>query len=477
MESVTDRKLYQLLGDFNMFSYFSVGRLNTRDASNMPFIIWPNGSPCLVGNLYMLSLLERKGRGQQGLSRKGKKGGSMGDYAAKVSQLLRRCYRDEIDPICLEDAKFTDYISEIRRETSSYNPSQPKKSESTVIATGKVWLNFLDFVGRFYGYRDFVSADGTIRAREEKHVTITHNGKKIYRTYLTHHSFGSPGRQHRRNPITKEQIKQLKAAIRIDNSSAFVKVRRACMIELLTDTGARRTEIANLKVDDVLKALEMKHPVLRLDTLKQGEGAERYIPVFTTALKKLRQYIEVERRKLMRKSYKYNIDHGYLFVSARTGDPLTSPVISNEINHLRKVAGIKSQVCAHMFRHAFITNLFIHFIKRHELSNEDEFRRALLDSRTFVAEIINWTGHLQTQSVEYYIHLAFRDLSSYTETVSSVHLVMAIGKYFEEEDELLTMLEEGMPATEYRQRLIALRELAHLDFDIARQRESTLSQT
>jgi integrase len=292
---------------------------------------------------------------------------------------------------------------------------------------------------------------------------------------MTHHSFGKPRREHRRVPITRQQIEQLKTAIRKDKTTAFVKVRRACLIELLTDTGARRTELANLMVDDVLRAMEMEHPLLRLDTLKQDEDAERYVPVFATALKKLRQYIEVERRKIMRNVYKEKKDHGYFFVSSTTGKPLTSPVFSNEINHLRKVAGIKSQLCPHMFRHAFITNLFVRFIQRHQLSNEDEFRRALLDGRTFIAEITSWTGHLEHQSVERYINLAFRDLSSYTETVSSVHLVMAMDKYFSEEHELLAMLEEGMPVAEYSQRLKALQVMAHKDFEIARARESSLT--
>jgi len=474
MPSQTNRKLYHLLGEFKTFSHFSVDRLSTRDATNIPFIIWPNGSPCLIGNLYMQSLLYRAGRSQQGLSRKGDKGGSMGDYAAKLGQLLRRCYRDGIDPINLSDGIFTDYIVELRKEPSNFNPAQPKKSESSVIATGKVWLDFLGFVGRFYGDNDFVSENGTIRAREDKFSNVTRSGKKIGRTYLTHHSFGKPHRVHRRTPITQDQIAQLKAAIRKDNAPAVVKVRRACLIDLLSYTGARRTELANLKVSDVLQALEMEHPLLRLDTLKREDGAERYVPVFITALKKLRQYIEVERRKIMRQVYKGGSDHGFFFVSTRTGNPLKSSVISNEINDLRKAAGIKSQVTPHMFRHAFITNLFIRLIQRHEMTNSDQFRKALLDSRTFLAEITSWTGQLEPQSVEHYIHLAFRDLSNYTETVNSVHLTMAMDKYFAEENELLAMLEEGMSVDEYKKQLLALREIAQKDFAIAKERESAL---
>ena len=474
MDSLPARKLYYLLGEFKTFSHFSVDKISTRDATNLPFMIWPNGSPCNIGNLYMQSLLLRPGRSQQGLSRRGDKGGSMGDYAAKISQLLRRCYRDKIDPIELSDGRFTDYIEEIRKEPSNFNPSQPKKSQSSVLATGKIWLDFLGFVGRFHGDDNFVSELGTIRVSEEKYTISTRSGRKIVRTYLTHHSFGKPHREHRRQPITKNHIDLLRAAIRKDNVPATVKVRRACLIDLLTDTGARRTELANLRVADVLRAMEMEHPLLRLDTLKREQGAERYVPVFITAIKKLRQYIEVERRKIMRNAYKGGADHGFFFVSTRTGEPLKSSVISNEINHLRKLAGIKSQVTPHMFRHAFITNLFILFIKRHQLNNSDEFRQGILDTQTFIAEVITWTGHLEPQSIEDYIHLAFRDLSNYSETVSSVHLVMAMQKYFSEENQLLDLLDEGMPKEEFKKQLLALREMAQQDFVISQERESAL---
>ena len=474
MSNEINRQLYHLLGEFKMFSYFSVDKLTTRDATNLPFMIWPNGSPCLIGNLYMQSLLNRAGRGRQGLSRKGDKGGSIGDYAAKLGQLLRRCYRDGLDPIDLSDGKFSDFITEIRKEPSKINPSQPKKSESSVIATGKVWLDFLGFVGRLYGDDHFVSEGGTIRARRVQFSTLTRSGKRISRTSLTHHSFGQPHREHRRMPITKDQIERLKAAIRKDNAPAFVKVRRACLIDLLTCTGARRTELANLKVSDVFHALDMDNPLLRVETLKREDKAERHIPIFLTVLHKVRQYIEVERRKIMRKVYRGGVDHGFLFVSSRNGNPLKSSVISNEINHLRKVAGIKSQVTPHMFRHAFITNLFILLFRRHEMTNPDQFRKALLDSRTFLAEITSWTGQLEHQSIERYIHLAFRDLSKYTETVSSVHLVMAMDKYFADENELLSMLEEGMPIEEYKKQLLSLREMAQIDFTIAKDREPSL---
>lgn len=474
MQELSSRQLHSVLGDFTFFSHFSVDRLSTCDASNMSFLCWPNGAPCLIANLYLQSLLKSRGRTRNGLSRKGRKGGSMGDFAGKVAQLLRRCYREKIDPINLTDNNFRDFIVEIRLEKSELNSAQYKKNENSVIATGRVWLDFLVFVGGFYRNKNFVSPTGMIRAREETYVIKAQGGKNVTKNYLTHHSFGRPHREHHRDPITNDQIRLLKTANRKDKTPDFVKVRRNVMIELFTDLGPRRGELANLRVKDVRNALAMETPVLRLDTLKREEGAERYVPIFMPTLQKIDQFIDGDRRKLMRKVYKGGKDHGFVFVSARTGKPLSAAVFSNEILALRKLAGIEPQVCTHMFRHAMITRVFTHYISRHELNNADDFRRALLDTKTFLAEIVSWTGHLDPKSVEYYINLAFRNLASYTETLTSAHLTMAMDKYFQLEEELLDKLEEGMPVAEYKKELKALKELAHKDFEISEKRESSL---
>lgn len=463
------RQLHKPLGQFRIFSHYSVDRVHTKDGANLPFMIWPNGSPCIIGNLYIQSLLERRGRGgRQGLSRRGRNGGSMGDYAGKIGQLLRRCYRDKLDLIHLSDQSFTDYIEEIRKERSSRNPEHRKKSENTVLSTGRVWLDFLSFIGRFYGDPDFVSPNGTIRAREESYTLKARNGLLIKRTYLTHHSFGPDNRKHRRIPITSEQVYKLKQAILKANTSNFVKQRRHCLIELLKDTGGRRSEVGNIKIDDVLTAYNSDQPLLRLETLKQGDRAERYVRVTKMLLHDIKSYIEFARRKLMKSVYKDGVDHGFLFVSETTGRKISNETISNEINELRKIANMNEQVCAHMFRHAFITNLFSLLIQRHEISNEDQFRQRLLDSHTFIAEIMQWTGQLEPSSVEYYINLAFRSVANYSKTTDSVNLIRAMDKFFDMQSQLIDLLEHGMPIAEYRSRVEKLKQLAEQDYKMVR---------
>ncbi len=468
-------KLYSLLGEFKTFSHYSIDRISLRDATNIPFMNWPNGSPCIIGNLYMLSLFNRKGRGaRHGLSRSGQDGGSMGDYAAKLSQLLRRCFHDQVDPINLTDGNFTDYVNELRLETSPRNSSVRKRTEDTISAIGRVWLDFLGFVGRMHGYQNFVAPEGRIRATEKSYFKVDRLGRKSVRTYLTHHSFGPPSRNKKRNPITVEQIALLKEAARKAKTSAFVKARRSLLIDLLTDTGARRSEIEQITIDDIKSAKKLeKNPTLRLTTLKQGALSFREVPVLPTLLHHLDSYIERQRSEIMKKKYRDGKDHRLFFVSERTGRPLTSKTLYNEIKHLKVCSGIASPIFPHMFRHRFITKLFIDLILMHQVTNEDEFRRNLLHTEIFKVEVTQWTGHLDTGSIDDYLHLALADATGYAETVNSVHMKRAMDSYFEREAELTQRLEEGLPIAEYKKELTNLKELLQKDLAASRSKCNT----
>jgi len=394
----------------------------------------------------------------------------MGDYAAKIGQLLRLCYRDGIDPISLSDSVFTHYIGELRSEPSKRNPRQSSRTETSVLAIGRVWLDFLAFVGRFHGDISFVSDQGTIKACEKTYQSIARSGRKIAHTYLTHHSFGVPTRTRTRNPITIEQENRLRDASRCANTSIFVKKRRRCMLDLFHDTGGRRTEISRITIDDIMTAYDMSHPMLRLETLKRGGVVIRYIPVTKMLLHNILNFIDIDRRKIIKTVYKDGQDHRFLFISETTGRKLSSNYLYNEILNLKNLAGIKSQLCPHMFRHAFITNLFIQLIHRHRLTNEDEFRRALLNTETFKLEIIQWTGHLNSASVDTYLNLALRSVSNYTETLNSVHIIRAMDAYFSRECELSKALKEGLPIDEYTKALDLLKKLFQEDMSIAKTR-------
>lgn len=470
-KATSSKQLIKLVHDLQLFSHLAMDRLTTKDGSNMPFLVWPNGFPCILANLYMLSLRNRPGRsGRQGLSRRGSKGGSLGAYAFKISQLIRYCYRLKIELIELTDHTFTEFIGEIRRETSTSNPAAKKKNENTILSIGQACLDFLGFVGRFYDNERFVSTDGTIRITERIITILTTSGRMIKRSYLHHHSFSEGGRPSTRDPISEHSIDGLRCAIDKIKSSRHLQQRRHILISLLEHTGARRSEIANITLNDIRRAFAMKEPMLRLETWKQCEHSERTIPVTRMLLGEINKYIDFHRKKVLRMN-KITNDHGFLFVSDTTGKPIKAESFTNEIGLLRKHAGITEQACAHMFRHAFITNLFILLIKRHKFQNPDAFNQALLTSKKFIAEVMQWTGHKDPTSVERYIHLAFAKISGYAETITSVHLLRTVKHYDQQHALLARQLQEGkFQVPEYLLELDKLQRVRDEDLEIAKRR-------
>ena len=103
------------LPNLHLWSTDLADRVLTKEANNLPFLTWPDQTPCTPANLYMLTLRDRPGRGNLPLSRRGNKGGTIGAHARKISQLLRFCYYIKKDLLELTDSDFTNFINRIKQ--------------------------------------------------------------------------------------------------------------------------------------------------------------------------------------------------------------------------------------------------------------------------------------------------------------------------------------------------------------------------
>ena len=296
---------------------------------------------------------------------------------------------------------------------------------------------------------------------------MSRNGRSIKKSYIHHHFLSLEGRTRSVFPITDANIKKLTDAVDTLPSSRFVNMRRKIMLLLLEHTEARRGEISRIRVEDVLNALNSDQLMLRLETWKQGASSERLIPVHKMVLSDIITYINLHRRKVAKK-YKKGKNDGFLFIGEITGEGLLPDTVTSEVTDLKIAAGIKEKISPHMFRHAFITKKFVSIIKEHEMSNSDEFRRALLDVKGFIAEVMMWTGHKSPDSVERYIHLALKEISGYSATVTSVHLTRAMELFDRKQEQLVQRLKTDLTIEEYEAELLELKRLRDEDFEIAR---------
>lgn len=412
------RQLYTLTSEAFRLPFFvdANGNLVSARADQIPVIHWPNGSWCHPANRFMRELYER------GLSRRDR-GGTLATYAAHISHLVRFCWLNGTDPIDMNDNAFVRFIHELEHERVGGEKAKFAREANAVIAIGRSCLEFLDSVGHHMGDSELVSHEGRICG--EKRVFAKKTGDRarvITRTYWHHRCFPKPSATRRRLPISSDAIAKLRSAVATTSRSPSLRKRRYVTLKVYEITGTRRGEVALIRVEAVRSAAKMAFPMLEVPAIKRpgGKVEKRLVPISRMDLRFLMEYIEVNRPVALRQLGRRAVDHGLLLVSDTTGLPLKPQTLTTEMRLLAKHAGLQERASPHLFRHRFITKLFVALIEQHRVSNEDEFRRLLLDSKVLMKKVAEWTGHKSLESLDQYIHLAFEEVANFSKSYSLV---------------------------------------------------------
>ncbi|ELA9579332.1 site-specific integrase [Vibrio parahaemolyticus] len=412
-----------------------------------PFMTLPSGKACVAANKYLIKVSERKSEG------------TVKQYASSISALVRYCYEHKVDFIDLTSDHFSE-LMQIQRDEKT-NSLTPKRVSNTLISNARRWLDFLDFIAKENDDSTFLPA----RILASKRVRNVRKGKTIVKQEVWWHcSFDTPSPLKKRKPISKASIDALRSAIiNVTSDKALIR-RREALLRGLESTGGRVAELVELKVEDVLKAEEMKNPMLKLITKKNDSGY-RFIPILHQDLRALIKYIEIHRSKLIEDTIGESNDHGFVFISVKTGIKLTAKYLSDEVGNLRRAAGIEEKACAQMFRHRFITKLFISLIKEFNASNKSELKLALLDGSIFKKKVQQYTNHKSLDSLDHYIDLAFAELVDVDGVENRVRQRMAYEAFDRGLDELESKLKDGMVVSEYLEELQSLRTAMQKDLD------------
>lgn len=130
------------------------------------------------------------------------------------------------------------------------------------------------------------------------------------------------------------------------------------------------------------------------------------------------------------------------------------------MKRLKELSGLEGQVCAHMFRHRFITKCFVKLIKHYDLENKDDFRNALMDINSLKVHIQQLTGHISVKSLDHYIDLAKDELTNINAVIDKVSLSNAYEAYDRNEDLLLKQLDNNeITVREYIRMLKILKKI------------------
>ncbi|KTT38871.1 integrase [Pseudomonas oryzihabitans] len=452
-----------------LFSHYSLNRLVVKEADNITFLYWPNGEPCHLANLYMISLRNRVGMGRKsGLSRRGKGGGTIGAYAHKISRLLNFTFSLGINLTDLNDGLFSDFIENLRLERNKTYKSERARNENTLHDIGSACLFFLEFIGSLFEDNRFVAKNGTIKAYQEKVKTSAGYESHVWR----HHSFSSGESGEKRKPIAHRTVKDLRDAANKLPTSDHIAARTQLILSMLENIGCRRGELAEVLVESVLEAMAMKYPSLKMVTLKRGRPHLRTVPITRMLLNEIYNYIVLYRVEIIDRCLNGK-DHGFLLVAETTGKPYSPDSITNEIRLLRKKAGISEPATAHLFRHAFITNLFVLMIERHRLKDENSFKNQFISDTFFKHQILQLTGQKTLTALDNYINIAFARINNYTASVSAADLLRIHRQFDDYFDRLLSDYTDGRISKEkFHSALATLRAARDADYEGAEELET-----
>lgn len=434
------------------------GEVTFRPAGGLPLMYWPDGRWCFEASLFMGELAAK------GLSRR-YRGGTLLTYAAHITPLLRYCHANTVDLLSLTDTHFRLFMSGVVGEQRLPQTGQRKRTETSSIQVGRTCLRFLHFLSEISG-QNLVGADGQIRAEQRTtSFSAARNGRARRVTYWHHSSFPTPSPKRKRLPIASEVIAALRGAVAHCSKSVYQKKRRYIMLKLLEITGGRRSEVAALTVRSVLDALNADVPMLKLITVKGrgGQTRTREIPVARHDLVLLKEFIDKNRAIIIRRTCGKQRDQGVLLVSETTGEGLQPNTITQEIATLLRSAGIEDRASPHMFRHRFITKLFVALIEQHRFDNPEEFRNALISTEDFKRKVLEWTGHRSIASLEDYLHLAFHEITGVDTTIKLVHARAALDSFAASLSIIELEMREGEDPTRIAPRLRELVRALQID--------------
>lgn len=289
---------------------------------------------------------------------------------------------------------------------------------------------------------NFVGIGGTISIEMVDSI-FYRNGKAFKRSSVHHRSFRTASAKKTRKPIGEATIAKLRDAIDEMSTSEFLCNRRHLMISLFEELGARRGEIQPITVAQVLAASKVKKPIVPITTLKRGgTGLTRELQLSPPLIEDILRYIRGDRREIM-KRFKDTPDHGFLFVTERGGRPLGIDTLTTEFSLIRRAAGIEEQACAHLFRHAFCTNIVANLIAETQALSPESFRQTLMTNKMLAERAMSMSGHATLESLLDYVDAAFRGKSKFEQVIHNVEIARCYETYERRRKRLLQDFKTG----------------------------------
>lgn len=377
--------------------YYHSGSLTLKTMKDFPFVKNSQGEPVTAVNMYLTSHFNTN-----------KSPNTIKRTAHCLNILIKYC---EDRRISLQYFREDDLVGLSYMLQNEESDSGNVRNNTTINNILSSVISFYDFFGDMFldndrYLKDFLNVEEVILNNKtvRKHRALIPNSEKTTK-----------------NPIYKADIDLIYQNIDKIYTSKYTQERTKVLLMLLEHTGARIGELALLKTSDIVEAMQNDKGMLKLKTLKRRKLTERVVPVSKEILKQVNMFVKIHRNKIVRKKVKTK-DEGFLFISEKTGIQINSNSLGNDFNKFTKELKLENKICAHMFRHRFITNIFINLIKQYDIENKEGLKNALLDLNTLKAHVQELTGHKNIDSLDTYIHLAKSELANMPEILNKIDM-------------------------------------------------------
>jgi len=370
--------------------------------AHAPIVCWPNGGLCIPVTLYLNALYSPGSRFKGNA-------GTLVTYAKNLSHLVRYCSAQRLTFQELDDNSITDFVIKLQDETTLKEHILNKARGSTQVRViARRAFHFLIWLQDLFSIPNLISKSPSQPG--QINLIVRRTKSKGYSTeFYDHPSLPTADTPKKRYPVTTPQIEKL-FQVNIESSqSAYIKRRRAAMIQLARATGSRRIEMNSTKVADIRKA--NNEGSLSVTVSKTKKNKVREIPVLKTQLAPIITFIEGHRALLVKNTIGTENDPGNLFLSVR-GKPLSDETLTNDMHDLATLAGIKILVCLHMFRHRYFTDMAFNmllgireFVERKELTAPTE--------QIILQQMRALSQHEDDETLLGYIHAAYKEAKAW----------------------------------------------------------------
>lgn len=124
------------------------------------------------------------------------------------------------------------------------------------------------------------------------------------------------------------------------------------------------------------------------------------------------------------------------------GAPLGIDTFTTEFSLIRRAAGVEEQACAHLFRHAFCTNVVAQLITETQALSPDSFKQTLMTNKMLAERAMTKSGHATLESLLGYVDTAFKVKSKYEQVIHNVEVARTYETYEKRRKRLLEDFEK-----------------------------------